>query len=247
MEEIKNIDYYKNKLIKTLQEIKYLYYSEIYEIGKEIFEWLKEGEMSRDEFLRTIPFYRNIIFPDLDVLRSGFQNYPGEVEMINRVYILFRRIFIDYFEEQSKTGLKEDPVLFMRSNLLEYYRNVPDWFDWYVSDELPVTMVGQEETNLHYFKYALPAILMDRINFTSGISLTEYIFRIFQFSTEEGLYDVFRTKESKILLYNMGTIINSPMSTLFKSIFKKLYDYERLYKRLSGDHQHSEAEFIWDI
>lgn len=245
MEEIKNIDYYKNKLIKTLQEIKYLYYSEIYEIGKEIFEWLKEGEMSRDEFLRTIPFYRNIIFPDLDVLRSGFQNYPGEVEMINRVYILFRRIFIDYFEEQSKTGLKEDPVLFMRSNLLEYYRNVPDWFDWYVSNEL-VTMVEQEEKDLHYFKYALPAILMNRINFMSGISLTEYIFRISQFSMTKELYDVFRTKESKILLYNMGTITNSSISTLFKLIFKNLYDYERSYK-LSGDYQYSKIEFIWDI
>lgn len=246
MEEIKNIDYYKNKLIKTLQEISDLSFSEIYEIGEEIFEWLKEGEMSRDEFLRTIPFYRNIIFPDLDVLRSGFQNYPGEAVMINRVYILFRRIFIDYFEEQSKTGLKEIPYLFMKSTLIEYYHNVPDWFDWYVSDELPVTMVEQEETNLHYFKYALPAILMDRINFTSGISLTEYIFRISQFSTGQELYDVFRTKESKILLYNMGTITNSPMSTWFKSIFKKLYDYERFYK-LSGDHQHSEVEFIWDI
>lgn len=246
MEEIKNIDYYKNKLIKTLQEIKYLYYSEIYEIGKEIFEWLKEGEMSRDEFLRTIPFYRNIIFPDLDVLRSGFQNYPGEVEMINRVYILFRRIFIDYFEEQSKTGLKEDQVLFMRSTIIEYYRNVPDWFDWYVSEELSITAVEQEEKDLHYFKYALPAILMDRINFTSGISLTKYILRISQFSMTKELYDVFRTKESKILLYNMGTITNSSISTLFKSIFKNLYDYERSYK-LSGDYQYSKIESIWNI
>ncbi len=222
MEEIKNIDYYKNKLIKTLQEIKYLYYSEIYEIGKEIFEWLKEGEMSRDEFLRTIPFYRNIIFPDLDVLRSGFQNYPGESVMINRVYILFRRIFIDYFEEQSKTGLKEIPDLFMRSILIGYYHNIPDWFDWYISDELSVTMIEQEERNLHYFKYALPAILMGRINFMSGISLTEYISGISKFSTGQELCDIFRTKESKILLYNMGTITNSSMSTLFKIIFKKL-------------------------
>lgn len=246
MEEIKNIDYYKNKLIKTLQEIKYLYYSEIYEIGKEIFEWLKEGEMSRDEFLRTIPFYRNIIFPDLDVLRSGFQNYPGEVEMINRVYILFRRIFIDYFEEQSKTGLKEDPVLFMRSNLLEYYRNVPDWFDWYVLEELSITMIEQEETNLHYFKYALPAILVDRINFTSGISLTEYISKIAQSSTGRELFDIFKSTESKILLYNMGTITHDSLSTLFKLIFKKLHDYERFYE-LSRDHQYPKVESIWDI
>lgn len=246
MEEIKTINYYKNKLIKTTQEIKHLSFSEIYEIGEEIFEWLKKGEMARDEFLRTIPFYKNIIFPDLEVLRSGFQNYQGEAAMINRVYILFRRLFIDYFEEQSKTGLKEIPDLFMRNILIEYYQNVPDWFDWYVLEELSITMIEQEETNLHYFKYALPAILVDRINFTSGISLTEYVSKIAQSSTGRELFDVFKSTESKILLYNMGTITHDSLSTLFKLIFKKLHDYERFYE-LSRDHQYSKVESIWDI